>query len=332
MDKQNQNPRIKIKINGEERPFKEKMEIHDWKVAKKETAAGAENASEEDSFDWVLPEIDENEVNEFKKIHYPNIQSKSSFKNKFKRKSGNQHLSALLISVITAVTIGVIIGIFMLKIVIYQTNSSGQANVSKNTDTNQAPSNNGISSTVQIPTLTSSFVQGGVFKDPEPIVNTIKSKGLPAIVLPMNNQNYIYISVSGNLDTAKELASLLKDKGVEVYAKELSIEGKKISITSKDEAKLITEAISLFPTLAEEISKSFITGQTNSEKIASLQEKINKMNSIKDVKSKDIDLLRKLEVTSLKSLISFKDQQNKEELMNAQMSLLTFVEKMNQLK
>ncbi|MGE8206079.1 hypothetical protein ACQKP0_16260 [Heyndrickxia sp. NPDC080065] len=328
MDKHAKN-QIRIKINGEERPFKEKMEIHDWKSGKEETAAGAENASEEDQFDWVLPEIEENQVNEFKKIHYSKTNYTPSSTKLIKRKT-NRPFSMLLFSIITAITIGVLIGFFMLKIVIYQSNTAQKAST---TGTNTSSVNNsGKTSIIRLPALTTALVQGGVYENPQPIVNDIKGKGIPAIVLPIENKNYIYIGVAGEIGTAKALASKYEEQGVSVYTKELTFNDKSISISTKDEETFITISIPLFQTLAEEIANSYVSGKMNKDSIAEIKTKIEQIANFKGIKNKQIETLRKNQVASYQSLLSYQSNQDNQELMKAQDALLTYLQEINRLK
>ncbi|MGV3465906.1 MAG: hypothetical protein ACO1OT_11510, partial [Heyndrickxia sp.] len=119
MDKQPAN-KIKIKINGDERPFKEEVSIHKWNANEVERAAETENVSEDDQFEWVLPEVDDNPIPEFKKIYYEPSPEKTKTSKLFKKNSGS-HFLTILISAATAISIGILFGFIMLKVIAYQT-------------------------------------------------------------------------------------------------------------------------------------------------------------------------------------------------------------------
>lgn len=332
MDKHTQNQKIKIKINGEERPFKEEMEIHDWKSGKKEVAASTENVSEEDQFDWVLPEVDENQIPEFKKIHYTKKSSSIPFSKKINNKN-NRQFTKLFFSTVTAVTIGVLIGLFMLKVVIYQSNSNEKASTNEHLNANTSPvKSNGKSTVIQIPSLTAALVQGGVFNNPDAVVQSIKEKGLPAVVLPMNNQQYIYIGVAGNIESAKILASEYKKKEVDVFAKEINFDGKTVSISSKDEENFIMVTIPLFEELANEIANAYLSGNVNSESFSKVKTKMGQISSFKKINNKQLDALKKNQLESYASLVKFQSSEDKKELIQAQNFLLSYLQIINALK
>ncbi|GIN86946.1 hypothetical protein J6TS2_33320 [Heyndrickxia sporothermodurans] len=329
MDKHNQ--KIKIKINGDERPFKEDVEIHDWKSGGDEIAAGAENASDEEHFDWVLPEIEENQVQEFKKINYMKTNSSPSFSKKIK-KTNNRHFSMVFLSIITAVTMGVLIGLFMLKVVIYQSNSVQKTNTHENTNVNSSSNKAGKASVVRIPSLTTALVQGGVYKNPEPVVQSIKNNGLPAVVFPLNNQQFIYIGVADEIETAKSLAALYKKQGVDVFAKQLTFEGKSISINTKDEEKFITLTIPLFSSLSQEIAESYISGNSRNESLTSLKNEIDEVKNLKEINSKQLKNLKNSQLDSYQSLVSYQNSHDKQDLLSAQNFLLLYLQEINRLK
>lgn len=102
----------------------------------------------------------------------------------------------------------------MLKVVIYQSNSAQKTHSANVQNENSAQKNSpGNSTAIQVPAFTTALIQGGIYKNPEPIVQAIKEKGLPAVVLPMSNQQYIYIGVAGDLQAAKNLAKQYEKKG-----------------------------------------------------------------------------------------------------------------------
>ncbi|QQZ10714.1 hypothetical protein [Heyndrickxia vini] len=329
MDKHPQNQKIKIKINGKERPINEDMTIHDWKSAKEETAVGAETKDEQ--FDWILPDIDENQIQEFKKINYTK-KSTASFPNKL-RKNPNKQVTKLFLSIITAVSIGVLIGLFMLKVVIYQSNITQKAHSTSTQNENPTQKNNsGKTAYIQIPALTAAVIQGGIYKNPEPIVQSIKQKGLPAVVLPISNQQYIYIGVAGDLQSAKNLAKQYEKKGVAVFAKELTIEGKSIPIQSNDEKKFISASIPLFQLLSKEIANSYLTGDTDKDAFGALKTKLTEITNLKDIKNKQLELMKNIQIQSFQTLTAFQSNQDKQELIKAQTSLLSYLQEINKLE
>lgn len=329
MDKHPQNQKIKIKINGKERPVNEDIAIHDWKSAKEETAVSAETKDEQ--FDWILPDIEENQVQEFKKINYMK-KSTASYSNKLK-KNQNKHVTKLFLSIVTAVTIGVLIGLFMLKVVIYQSNSAQKTHSANVQNENSAQKNSpGNSTAIQVPAFTTALIQGGIYKNPEPIVQAIKEKGLPAVVLPMSNQQYIYIGVAGDLQAAKNLAKQYEKKGVAVFAKELTFEGKSIPIQTKDEGKFISASIPLFQSLSKEIANAYLSGDTDKDAIAALKTKLTDITNLKDIKNKQLETMKINQMKSFQALTTYQNNLNQQELIKAQDSLLSYLKEINKLE
>ena len=167
-------PTIKIKINGEERPFEEEVVINNWQVAKEEVSAAADETIEGEDFEWVLPEITNEEVPEFQKVNYTPSASKTPFTKSFRRKL-SPNISSLIISIFLAVAVGLLLGLLLWKMVIDQdegTLAVNKSNVVEPTaalkeDVKKQPESPHIA---QLPAFTTAIIQADVFSQKKQLI------------------------------------------------------------------------------------------------------------------------------------------------------------------
>lgn len=329
MDKQPAN-KIKIKINGDERPFKEEVSIHKWNANEAESAAATEKVAEEDQFDWVLPEVEDNPIPEFKKIYYEPSIEKAKPGKMFKKKSGS-HLLTIFISAATAISIGILFGFIMLKVIAYQTDGVSQKSIGNNPDSVPAGASAEKNRSVVLPAITTSIVQGGFFHDATAPANEIKQKGLPAVVITLEKNQYIFIGVSNNLAAAKQLAAEQKKQDVEVYAKQLTFPEKKLEVSTQDEKSFAEQTGSLFSLLVSETSNAYLSGNLDPDSLSTIEKQYNQFAQLKNIKNTDLKKLFNLQKECYQHLLNFQKNTDQNEIISAEQALLTYLKQFNEL-
>ncbi|MEG9296984.1 hypothetical protein V6B33_11005 [Mangrovibacillus sp. Mu-81] len=279
VDKSKGDKKISIKINGESTDFEEDYRVHDWKLGKKETAAGEEKL-EDQGFDWILPDEAPQPPKEYKKINYVSgkkVKKKKSFKNPF------HHSVNLLMSIIGAVVVGAVLGFGTLKVI--TTTDGGAVPAASLQDKTEAGVAEGseTASVVGLKEFSTSVLQGGVFSSQETLTamqDTLTSKGITSASIEKDGQWFLLLGVSADLETAKLLGEDMKKGGVEVYAKDFQLGSKEVKAT-KEEKSFLEKASGLYAILAEESSSGVLNGKANesaSETIESGLKEIEKFN------------------------------------------------------
>ncbi|WP_223591155.1 SPOR domain-containing protein [Neobacillus bataviensis] len=358
MDKPKKGNTITIKLNGENQSFQEQPPKQDIeakieanlepysKVIKIdrelpesegmiETAAAQESVDE--SFDWIIPESAENEIEEFKFTNNTNPKTIShknlpSFTTNFKKKNGRP-LSSILISAFFAVLIGTTIGFFMLKLVITEQGDKVPTTqpVVSETGTEKTASEGKSTSSV-IDQLTTYVVQGGVFSSKEgtqEIANDLEQKGVPSQTVELNGKFYLLLGLADSIETAKALGNQYKENGVEeVFAKPLLLDEKKVSNVTDKERSFMEELPSIYQTLAGATSNALVTKTIPAESaksLAGIEEQL-KASGIKNEKLKNL----KMELTSADEKIkAYQKSKAAKSLTEAQQHLLNFVSQYN---
>ncbi|KON86885.1 hypothetical protein AF332_08750 [Sporosarcina globispora] len=320
MDKPNSEKTITIKINGKDRPFQEKHEENqekEWNprqldrkkkqeqtefFASIQTAAGKEA---DDSFDWILPEETEDAgIKEYKIA----ADSKPSPKNgwstltkKFQGRNKQGFLTSILLAVFFAVLLGTSFGFIMLKLV-FTDQEAGTAAPPMN-ETPAASNQETPASAAVLETFTTNVVQGGVFSNNEAaqqIQEANSQKGVNSQSIKIGEQTFLFLGVSGSIDQAKEIGADLKSKGIDVFAKEITFEGKTIKGLNAEEKKLAESA----PAIYQSLSAGAASASLGSSITPELAEEIkNQSKAVNDVPADQI---------KNKTLISIR-----EELLNA---------------
>ncbi|MEH7332712.1 SPOR domain-containing protein [Neobacillus drentensis] len=356
MDKPKKGNTITIKLNGENQSFQEETPKQDIdaniepysKVIKidrelpesegmKETAAAQESVDE--SFDWIIPEAAENEIEEFKFTNNTNPKTIShknlpSLTTNFKKKNGRP-LSSILISAFFAVLIGTTIGFFMLKLVITEQGEkvpTTQPVVSETGTGTEKTTSEGKSTSSVIEQLTTYVVQGGVFSSKEgtqEIAKDLEQKGVPSQTVELNGKFYLLLGLADSIETAKALGNQYKENGVEeVFAKPLLLDEKKVSKVTDKEKSFIEELPSIYQTLAGATSSALVTKTIPAESaksLAGIEEQL-KASGIKNDKIKKL----KTELTSADEKIkAYQKSKAAKSLTEAQQHLLNFLSQYN---
>lgn len=275
--KKTQQPAIKIKINGEERPFEEEITVNDWKIAADETSASAEKTQDDDTFDWVLPDTEYKEVAEFQKVNYFPSKHKKRPSQYWRRKTV-PGVATVILSIFLAIAVGLLLGTFLLKMVM---NPDEQlVPVNEPADTPVTPKEEVKKQAVdsyigELPAFTAAVIQGDVYSSKESAEHRMgeyDAEGFGTMMMESEGKYYVFVGIADNITTAKVWEKDLKEKGMNVYAKELSIGNVEMKFTSKKEAELFSTEGKLFQLLAGEAISGTMSGKVNETTVAEIGE------------------------------------------------------------
>ncbi|CAH0346346.1 SPOR domain-containing protein [Bacillus sp. CECT 9360] len=314
MDKSGNRKSITIKINGQEKTFEENKK--DRLNPENQLAATREKA-EEESFDWILPDHDDEEKNEIinpvpfkKRIYTFGGKTTNHEKNRFS-----------LIAILCAVLLGTCFGLIILKTI---TTDDGT------TATERAPAAVAPKETQSAESINTNLktymVQGGVFStenSARELQKNIKQKGVPAEIFALDEKYYIFVGTAGSLEDSKGLASYHKQNQVDAFWKEVSfsaaIKG------GKKEKELLNEMSTLYGTLSQ-----FTSGLLNGTVSTADQEVLSKQikavnNSAENVSAEALVNMKKNISSSAELLNKYQSSKDPEQLILAQEQLLLYL-------
>ncbi|ETI70308.1 SPOR domain-containing protein [Neobacillus vireti] len=330
-----------IKINPE-RPESEEHNEPETRVIKinrdhaesdgfLETAAAQEPVDE--SFDWIIPESSENDIEEFtvvngKKTIKSGSKKLTSFSANFKRKD-RQPVGSIVISAIFAILIGLTIGGIMLKLVIMEPSEKAATEpetVEANGNENKAAA--GKTTSLTINQLTTFVIQGGAYTSKEgakDFSNGLVSKGIPSQVIEITGKHYIFLGVADSIEQAKTLAGQNKENGVEgAFAKPLLLEEKKFSEITAKEKSFLEAVPGIYQKLSATAANALVSkeiSEESSKALATLETELNG-STIKNEKVKTLQAELANAEAKLKAFQKSKDTKS---LTEAQQHLLNFL-------
>ncbi|PLR75506.1 stage II sporulation protein B [Bacillus sp. V3-13] len=297
MDKHENGKTITIKINGSDRPYKEKPQnpnqaSHEKKapadlakISPHEEAAAGQEAVDE-SFDWILPDPDfEQDINEYK-IEDMLKQKKERGWNAFKEKTGSKNskkvFSSLFWSVFFAVLLGVSLGFIMLKLV---TTEQTVKDVPTGEDASQGGAEQAGKgeATAMVAPISTFVVQEGVYTTTDAAKAALaaaEQKGAVGKIIEMNGQAFLFLAVADSLEAAKSMGISLQKQGLKIYAKALEVGGKEASGLTEGEVKLLEIAASAYSDVASagthaSLSRPFDAALT--DKVSAHAQSLNKV-------------------------------------------------------
>lgn len=348
MDKPKRSNTITIKINGENQTFQENqtemkptaetpsipkvVKIHpnipDEEVFH-ETAAAQEPVDE--SFDWMIPESTDAEVEERVSPGSKSIKSNGhsktiSFSNFSKKKPGRT-LSSIIISALFAVLIGTAIGILMLKLVVTETGQKPASEQAPAAETiNQGTAESSPSLTIN--SFTTYVIQGGIFSTKigaKQVSNQLSAKGIPSETIDMDGKQVILLGTANSKETAKLLSSNYIASGADgAFVKPLVISEKRISKLDDKDKRFVQAIPDLYPILAELTSTALTTktiGKDPMKKLADLADPL----TATDFKDENVKELSSYIKKSVVNLNSYENSKETKDLTAAQQDLLDFL-------
>ncbi len=296
VDEENKN-QIKIKINGEDKEFKEELIIHDWK-AKREVAATEERA---------IPLL----------------------KNKKKKRpalpKGRNH-PAIIISCISAIVIGILIGIILLQFMTKDANGNGQGSQT-------VPANNGTTTAgneqVILPAVSLYILQQGAYKSQESvdkIIQDYKKENQPVASINTGENIRVFIAVTDTLETGKQMreTEFYKNTFTETWPTKLEMNEKVIQHLTGDEKTFLESAYPIYEKLVVEGTKAYLQDDQNIS-MDELTSEIDKMKNFKKLQKKPVQELQKNLIHAYEALNGYLKDRNIENWQKLQQYLLTFV-------
>lgn len=294
--------KIKIKINGEEKDYNEEIVIHDWK-AKREVAATTEEKA--------VPLLKDR----LKKKPNPAT-------TKLKKKKGNP---AVVIAIISAIAIGVLIGIILLQMMVKESNQKGQGG-------QPAPAS-GTASTGEeetvLPAVSLYILQQGVYQNKssvEVILEDYQKKNLPASSINNGENIRIFVAVTDTLETGKEM------RGTEFYQKtfkdtwptKLDMNEKVIQHLTKEEKQFLESAYPFYETLVKESANVYLQGSSNlnMEELTKRQKKLKEFSNLQKGPIKE---LQQSLVGASEAMTVYLQEGSNKNWQNLQKYLLEFV-------
>ncbi|HYK74640.1 MAG TPA: SPOR domain-containing protein [Pseudoneobacillus sp.] len=340
MDKQNSNRTITIKINGNERqildfPIKENIQ-NDRVITETVESVEADTLSEvaageavEESFDWILPESSEDEIEEYIIAKQPKGKQKSSLPTLKKqlKKQNIGPVKSIFTSVILAIIIGTSFGFLVLKLVI--SDAKVEEPVTTITEETTTEKNDPVVTTqlLQLQPIDTFIIQGGVFSSVDSAKieeQKLKQKGVPTQIIEDNGKAILVLGVADSIENAKAIASNLKASGIEVFAKPYTLPGKELQELTQVEATLLKDASTIYQQLSMLIAGGMVTSAIDENTLAQQKRFLASIDK-QEIKSAKIEQLRVDLIGVVTKLEEFKQQQKDPLINDAQQHLLAFI-------
>ncbi|MBM7584846.1 stage II sporulation protein B [Bacillus pakistanensis] len=329
MDKQSKNSgKITVKINGEKTKYQEDLLVHDWQLGTDELAA-AKDRAEDDSFNWVLPDEEEKPPKEYKKINY--VQEKGK-KKKMSFKGGAKDYTVFLFPLIGAIAIGITLGFIILNVITDGEQSAPAIALQEEVSSKGEESGGKSGSKNKIQAFSLPVLQAGVFGTEESanaMQSSIESKGVPVAMISSDEQYYLFVGIGENLDTINSFGEKLKEKDIEVYAKEFTLDEKEIK-ASGDEADFINKGMKIFTVLAQESLTASLENKVNKSVITSVEKQQSELDGMK-IENKTLVSMKKDLTNAVTSMKEYSSTTEDAQLQKARESLFSFIEKYNKL-
>lgn len=298
MDKRKNNT-IKIKLNNEPKPAVEKLEVNRQEVDLQnedsqevdrppkieteiladepsiEEAAAAIDAGE-DAFDWILPESEPVEQGEFVITEasssasiYPKQSAGAKRKNGFPIKPA-------VFTIIFAIIVGVGLGAGMLKLVFVDKGTATvvQPEGKETTTTEQGGGTKAAASAIQLPALSAFVIQEGIYSSKESAEiarKNLEEKGVPAAILDKDGQAMLLAGIAGSIESAKGIGEQLMEKGIAIYAKEISLPARQKQKVTDEEKQFLAITSVLFEKMSPSAGFA-MEGKTGEQSGAVLKE------------------------------------------------------------
>ncbi|MGE6375576.1 hypothetical protein [Peribacillus muralis] len=315
MGKSGKSKGVTIKINGEEKVFADNGRVES------EEAASEEQEQQDESFEWILPD----EMNENKIVLVPSPPKKKmpkliGFGASSRKGSGNRPIKTFLIAVICAVFFGSILGLIAVKTITREKAAVPSVETPIST---KAPVEDKKAAVKEKGNQLKTFlVQGGVFSSEDAakqIQKKILEKKVPAQIFKAEDSYYLFLGSAESLASSKELALFLKSYDVDVYWKEIDLEG---SVKNEGDEQTLDKMKNVYASLSE-ISAAKLRGKEATVNREALKKNLNELKTAKvstELSKMNADLSAAAE-----SIAEFELSKKEDKLLQAQGSLLEFL-------
>jgi stage II sporulation protein B len=298
-----------------------------------ETAASQESVDE--SFDWIIPESSENDIEEFTIASSTSPKKSSpkkltSFSTNSKKRNGRP-VGSILLSATFAILVGLTLGFIMLKLVITGPNDKvvvAEPTVVEEKAGTDSKTTVGKTTAATINQFTSYVIQGGVYtsKDGGQASSTqLTSIGVPSQVVKMNGKYYLFLGVADSIEMAKSLSGHYKQNVVEgVFAKPLLLDEKKFSDITENEKSFLEAVPVIYQTLSIATSSALVSKtipEESSKALTGVEAQL-KVSSLKNEKAKN---LYKELTDAFEQVKAYQKSKDAKSLTEAQQHLLNFL-------
>ncbi|KUP05871.1 hypothetical protein Q75_10830 [Bacillus coahuilensis p1.1.43] len=244
---------IKVKINGETKTFTEGPPVHDWKAGSDEVAASEETQKETTNEHKIYYFPQKNVKRKNPRLHRSTVKQPSGFR-----------IWKLVGPMLTAVLIGVLLGVIILQMIKQDKNEPTSALVDVTNTSKEA--NEGATEVLTpstLPGFNLHVVQGGYFSQQDSATTQLasfKDKNIPSEVLTINNEYYIWTGLASTKESADKLETSYKELGVDVFDKSIGIPAKDITLSEGD-AQTVGKVATVFPEMVKTYSSFQSTGK-----------------------------------------------------------------------
>jgi stage II sporulation protein B len=346
MDKPNNNRTITIKINGNERKYKENIQPQEEKIEKiteneiiestaeydSQLEIAASQEAVDESFDWILPEKDD-EIEEYIIAKPQPVKKKSSVPS-LKKHLHNQKTApfkSVFLSVLMAIIIGTSFGFVVLKLVISDGAITGEAPVANpqetTPDNNSNPATNTSTESLALTAIDTFIIQGGVFSSVDSAKleqQKVQELGVPAQVIETNGQALLVLGVADSIANAKAIGTGIKEKGIDMFAKPYTFSGKELKELTPTESTLLKSAPGLYNSLVTLSSSGTLTESIDTSLLNEQKALLQKIDKSKLQSEKIQQLYLELEAAITK-IENFNAQKQKSLITQSQQHLITAI-------
>lgn len=281
--------KISIKINGEEKQFKE--ETKDEYIPKEEKK----------EFNWIIPSIEEtpNNVISFEEMaNKKNEQFKKVFKSKTTRLS-SKFLKSVIISIVSACVVGLVLGLSILKI--FSSSSNQPQNLMPEYQTSNYNGNSSQNTNlIKIPSVNLKVAQAGIFKQKESAekrVEELNKDGYSSIIY---KESKLYYVITG-LESVN--SAFLKDfmggTGSGIYVKRTILTGGQYSgneengIALKNQYEVFNDLVKCLN--VDELKQKSLSDKIQADELILSQQKKNLSGQIEEINSKLLKAINQIQ-------------------------------------
>jgi stage II sporulation protein B len=307
-------------------------------------------------FPWVLPEdknadipkiIDiEKRRKHIKKRTGPFRKSPSSFSNKKKASSKSKFkwkftLPNKWLAIVAAIVIGSGFGMLLLSLFTSFSLTPSQQSIA--IPENEQPviageqeetnSENKVNANLQETSVY--VVQAGVFSQAEsaqPMIDKLETDGFPSAAIKNDDSVYLFIGIGADQEVVKQIGSIYKDDGFEVYVKEYTIGGGEFLANDEKTVAFVESGQSLYEEMLAVTSSSLAGEPAHEESSTKLNDLFQQwQTNTPNEASAAVEKIESEMSAAYEALTTFQQSQAEAQLWKAQQSLLNLIEAYNML-
>lgn len=355
MDKHDRRKTITIKLNGNSQSIENNDSASNAEKSEKaigvgenhhkiekdeiadELAAATKESESSDHFDWILPDEDafagkweESEAVQKTPEEKSKNQSIFSSKKSSIRKNKYQFNPSMFFTILFAIVIGTGFGLMMLNLVNAEKGELAGQTAATTPGEAKETSVAGGAESMELPDIKTFVVQGGVFNSSESAAGkkeAYSSKGIPALIKPVNDQQVLFIGLADSIEDAKQVGKQLEGKGAEVFAKEYIAAGGPLENLSAEEKKVLEISPQLFNQLTSSVTAGILSGEISGEAVEQLEAYEARLSEIDDgkIKNKGVISAKDAITKAIQQANAFHSSSDDKALVQLQQHLLTFL-------